>query len=634
MLDFRHDRQAGAGLSAQDSALAAQLLAAGDLQAEDASALIAQALRHKLPLADVLIRQGGLDHGRVIAVQADLLALPLVNPLRDPADPTLLGDIGAHEYLRLAALPWRRINGICVVLTSRPQDWPQIAAQLAPHLGPLRMALARDTDLTAALQGQHRAALVMRAETLVAADQSCRDWRGARGGLVILTGLVILAVLEPQMMITALVIAALAVMVLSTALKLAATLAGFRARTPVAPALSSADLPVITMLVPLYRETAIAAHLLARLGALRYPRALLDICLVLEEDDTTTRDTLARTRLPGWMRAITVPQGGIKTKPRALNYALPFARGSLIGVWDAEDAPDPDQLHIVAAHFAAADPQTACLQGVLDYYNPLANWLTRCFTIEYAAWFRVLLPGMARLGLVVPLGGTTLFFRRAVLETLGGWDAHNVTEDADLGLRLARRGYRTALIPSTTQEEANGRIWPWVRQRSRWLKGYGITYLVHMRAPRQLLADLGLWRFIGVQVLFLGTLAQFVLAPALWSLWLVPLGYDHPFHQWAAPALFRTVTWGFIIAEIFGLIVNLCGLWYAGKLRLAGWALTLPLYFPLGALAAYRGISELVTRPFYWDKTAHGILMPPCNHSAASTASASSFNRVTNAAEI
>ena len=185
-----------------------------------------------------------------------------------------------------------------------------------------------------------------------------------------------------------------------------------------------------------------------------------------------------------------------------MNYALDFCRGTIIGVWDAEDAPEPDQIEKVAARFNEAAPNVVCLQGMLDYYNARQNWISRCFTIEYATWWRVVLPGMARLGFVIPLGGTTLFFRRKALEKLGRWDAHNVTEDADLGVRLARHGYVTELIPTVTYEEANCRPWRWVRQRSRWLKGFMITYIVHMRDPAQLLRDLGFKRFMGLQMIF------------------------------------------------------------------------------------------------------------------------------------
>jgi len=311
------------------------------------------------------------------------------------------------------------------------------------------------------------------------------------------------------------------------------------------------------------------------------------------------------------MRAITVPHGSIRTMPRALNYALDCARGSIIGVYDAEDAPAVDQLRVVADHFARADPRLACVQGVLDYYNSATNWLTRCFTIEYASWFRVVLPGFAKMGLVVPLGGTTLFFRRDVLVELEGWDAHNVTEDADLGVRLARHGYRTEFMSSVTEEEANGRAWPWIKQRSRWLKGYAVTYAVHMRHPSALWRDLGPMRFFGIQLLFLGTLSQFLLAPLIWSFWLVPLGLPHPLGgllpQWGL----WTLAGLFLATEIIHLGIAVVALRRAQKTWLIKWALTLQLYFPLAVIATYRGLLELTWRPFFWDKTAHGVLLPP-----------------------
>jgi cellulose synthase/poly-beta-1,6-N-acetylglucosamine synthase-like glycosyltransferase len=360
-------------------------------------------------------------------------------------------------------------------------------------------------------------------------------------------------------------------------------------------------------MVPLYKEKEIATPNIQRLFALKYPHELLDVCLVLEEDDDTTLATISRTALPPWIRAIRVPKGDIKTKPRALNYALDFCRGSIIGVYDAEDAPASDQIERVVERFAQRGPEVACLQGVLDFYNARSNWLTRCFAIEYATWFRVVLPGFQKLGLAIPLGGTTLFFRREILEELGGWDAHNVTEDADLGIRLARHGYRTELIPSVTQEEANGRVWPWIKQRSRWLKGYAITYAVHMSRPRALWKELGAWRFFGVQLLFAGTLSQFILAPLLWSFWFIPLGLPHPLETvlpdwgfWALGAMFFG-------SEVIGIAISVIAVRSAGHMHLAKWAPTLHLYFPLAAIASYKGLWELVAKPFYWDKTAHGI---------------------------
>jgi cellulose synthase/poly-beta-1,6-N-acetylglucosamine synthase-like glycosyltransferase len=198
---------------------------------------------------------------------------------------------------------------------------------------------------------------------------------------------------------------------------------------PDAPARSKAPLPKVSILVPLFKETEIVHHLIARLSQLTYPKCLLDVVLVLEEEDETTRETLASIDLPSWIRTVVVPDGQPRTKPRAMNYALDFCEGDVVGIFDAEDAPDPDQITAVARRFQELPDNVVCLQGILDYYNSRQNWLARCFTIEYATWFRMILPGMEKLGFAIPLGGTTLYFRRKVLEELGGWDAHNVTED-------------------------------------------------------------------------------------------------------------------------------------------------------------------------------------------------------------
>ncbi|MEN8874781.1 MAG: glycosyltransferase family 2 protein, partial [Pacificibacter sp.] len=336
-------------------------------------------------------------------------------------------------------------------------------------------------------------------------------------------------------------------------------------------------------------------------------RELLDICLVVEEDDIITQEAVARTNLPRWMRMIVVPRGGVKTKPRALNFALDFCRGSIIGIYDAEDAPEPNQIHKVAHHFSQAAQDVACVQGILDFYNARANWLARCFTVEYASWFRIILPGYERLGFVVPLGGTTLFFRREAIEKLGGWDAHNVTEDADLGIRLARHGYRTELIRTVTDEEANCRFWPWVKQRSRWLKGYAMTWAVHMRNPRKLLADLGWWKFFGVQALFFGTLSNFVLAPLLWTFWSMPLGLHHPLQDFVPNGTFLALGALFLMSEVITVAIGMLATSTPKHKGMWKWVPTLHFYYPLGTLAAIKGLWEVITRPYYWDKTAHGL---------------------------
>jgi hypothetical protein len=255
----------------------------------------------------------------------------------------------------------------------------------------------------------------------------------------------------------------------------------------------------------------------------------------------------------------------------------------------------------------AAPPEVACVQGYLDFYNPRDNWLSRCFTIEYAMWFRVVLHGVQRLGIPIPLGGTTVFFRRRVLEAIGAWDAHNVTEDADLGMRLARFGYRCEMVASVTLEEANCHPLRWIRQRARWLKGYAITWTTHMRRPAALMRDLG-WRgFLGFQVLFLGAITSYLSLPLFWAITIA--AYGAGLDLWGSFPM--PLMAAFLTSMVFGqavmLAVAVLALRDSGQGRMIPWILTLPLYWPLGAVAAYRAIAEIFTSPFYWHKTEHGL---------------------------
>ncbi|NCO87816.1 MAG: glycosyltransferase [Rhodobacterales bacterium] len=549
------------------------------------------------------------------AAQARARGLDLIDPIALPPDRQLIDRLGAHDCLRLGLLPWRRQGGATVILTARSGLVARHMTRLVATFGPVRMAWADEARSQSAVLAAVGPALAARAETRVAAADSCRDWDQRRilGWAAALAAAVLsLALTAPAVLLLVLLTGTAGVLALNTIMKGAAAVLALRARpAPPAPVPIAADrLPIVSLLVPLYHEREIAAHLLTRLARLDYPRDRLDICLILEDDDTTTRATIAATALPDWYQVILVPRGTLRTKPRALNHALDFARGTILGIYDAEDAPAPDQLQKVVAHFATTAPDVACLQGALDYYNSTSNWLARCFTLEYASWFRVVLPSLLRMGFAIPLGGTTLFLRRDAIVEVGGWDAHNVTEDADLGIRLARHGYRTELIDTVTEEEANARVWPWIKQRSRWLKGYGVTWAVHMRNPARLWRDLGAWRFFGVQMLFLGTLSQFVLAPLLWSFWLIAVGLPHPLTALVPHGWILGLGAMFALSEVVGIAAAMIGARCAGKPRLALWAPTLQLYFPLATIAAYKGLSEIITRPFFWDKTLHGVFVP------------------------
>lgn len=532
-----------------------------------------------------------------------------------PPDSRLVSSIGVVSCLREATVPWRRVGAATVVVTEDPDRFEARRDRYEAALGPVMLALAAPGEVGRSLAHSHRAELVARAETRVDAPLSCRTWRSAPfrlGAALCGIALLLLALTGLPQLCAALLLLSSLSLVAVTGLKLAAAIAqGCPPRksadiVPLHATSRPGRLPMLSLLVPLFREEHIAGHLIHRLSRLTYPRALLDVCLIVEESDTVTQETLRRTDLPAWMRVCTVPAGSVQTKPRAMNYALDFCRGSVIGIYDAEDAPEPEQLQKVALRFAQAGPKVACLQGALDFYNTKHNWMSRCFTLEYATWFRVMLPGVARLGLAVPLGGTTVFFRRSVLEDLGAWDAQNVTEDADLGIRLCRAGYRTEVIDTVTEEEANARPWPWVKQRSRWLKGYAMTYAVHMRDPVQLWKDLGAWPFVGFQIMFLGTLIQFAAAPLLWSMWLIPFGGGHPVMDALSPPWLIALCALFVTSELVSLGLVARALHRTRRLHLLGCALTLTLYFALASAAMYKALFEMFHKPFYWDKTQHG----------------------------
>ncbi len=531
----------------------------------------------------------------------------------DSADARLIDAYGAARCLSDEVLPWRSAGAATVVAFADADRIAALRPGLEARLGPVRAVLAPANGIRDRILAARGARLTRAAETGLPATDSCRTPLppGARAGaLAALSGLAALALTEPRAAFGVLVAIALMAMAGNVGLRLLAVVRVMLARrsgsAPQTEHVHAVRPPPMSIMVPLFRERAVAERLVARLGRLTYPRGLLEVCLVVEEDDHITQETLTGITLPGWMRVIVVPGGSVKTKPRALNFALGQCRGEIIGVYDAEDAPAPDQLERVAAAFEASPREVACLQGILDFYNARRNWLSRCFTVEYASWFRVILPGLARMGLVLPLGGTTFFIRRSVLEEVGGWDAWNVTEDADLGIRLARRGYRTELIETVTEEEANSWAWPWVRQRSRWLKGYAMTWALHMRDPGRLWAELGGWRFMGVQVLLLGTLAQFVLAPAIWSFWLMIFGLPHPMAGLVPGAVLMGL-WGvLILSEVVTVATGVLAVSRPGRRWLLPWVPTLHLYYPLAVLAVLRGLAELAYRPFYWDKTEHG----------------------------
>lgn len=370
------------------------------------------------------------------------------------------------------------------------------------------------------------------------------------------------------------------------------------------------SLPYYSIVVPLYREARMVKKLVGALNNLDYPREKLDIKLVCEADDQKTLDAIRTLDLDQPFEVIVAPEAGPRTKPKALQAALPFARGSFLVVYDAEDEPEPDQLRRVLTAYHRGPPRLACVQARLAIDNVRDNWLTRHFAAEYAGLFDVFLPVLADLGLPLPLGGTSNHFRTGMLRAADGWDPFNVTEDADLGMRLARFGYLSGVIDSTTYEEAPARTGAWLRQRTRWCKGWLQTWLVHMRSPPKLFRELGFSGFIAFQLLVGGTVLAALVHPFFLAIVLADATLGEMFQSSAnASDAFRqgfaitTLASGYLGSAILGLV----GL-ARRKLLSSAWVLlTIPLYWILLSFAAWRAAIQLVIAPHLWEKTEHGL---------------------------
>jgi len=373
-------------------------------------------------------------------------------------------------------------------------------------------------------------------------------------------------------------------------------------------ALDEQTLPTYSILLPMYHEAATLPNIAASLRAIDYPLSKLDIKLILEQDDDETIDKAKELGLEGIFEILRVPDSLPKTKPKACNYALHFCRGELATIYDGEDAPEPDQLKKAVIAFRKTSKNTAVIQARLNYFNVAENWLTRMFTMEYSLWFDFYLPALDALKIPIPLGGTSNHFKMDVLREMDGWDPYNVTEDCDLGVRLTQSGYRVGVLNSTTFEEANTSIPNWIRQRSRWLKGYMQSYLVHMRRPIKFYRKLGPVGFWGFQFFIGGTIVSALLAPFMFLMYFIWLFTHTAFFDPYFPSIVLYITL-FNLAIANGFLIYLFML-SGFKRKLYGlipWAITVPFYWLLQSWAGYKGLWQLIHNPFYWEKTDHGL---------------------------
>ena len=532
----------------------------------------------------------------------------------------LWSDALRTRYVQEGWLPLARENGVMVVgssVVSSPRHSARIEAAVGERIVVRPMSQRDIVDAVIggfseefadnAANGLYATDPVLSARHVLSRAQQV-------SGVVLLAAAIVLVILWPTASIVTFIALASAIFLASTLFKFVVALHGSRfdlvQRVDPADiaALRDADLPIYTVLVPVFREARIVGRLVENLGRLDYPAEKLEIIILVEEEDDETRDAIAVSDPPDNFIVVTVPKGTPQTKPRACNVGLEVARGEYLVIYDAEDAPEADQLKKTVIAFARSSPETVVMQASLNYFNAHENVLTRLFALEYSYWFDYMLAGLDVRDLPIPLGGTSNHFRTSALRELGGWDPYNVTEDADLGIRASALGYRVGVVDSTTMEEATSRMGVFIGQRSRWIKGYMQTALVHARRPGHLIARIGLRRFGAFTLLIAGTPLTFLGVIPFTGLLLV--SFFVPWVDFSAafpPIVLWLCLLNFLLGNGLMVYLNMMGPYKRGAFWLVGWALLNPVYWLLHSAASYKALWQLITKPHYWQKTEHGM---------------------------
>lgn len=602
------------------------LLEKGLITREQLEEALALQRESKGLLGEILIAQGFLSPLKLYQVLAEKEELAYLGEelpkLVQMVDQKVLSFFSPSDFVRFKFFPLRHENHYLEIVTPSPQSAPLRAflRERFPH-AELRMNLITPYELDQLIATFFQKEFLQEATTGLffrSPDESAAQvftpfqW-------VTLTGIAILIgagfLFSPLLTITILFAVLNFFYAANVVFKFLLSLKGSQTEytTTVTEeevnALDPATLPVYTILLPLHREPLpVIQQLLESIRHLDYPQEKLDVIFLIEEDDPETLRYCKMSKPPYNVRFLIVPRGFPKTKPRACNFGLLFARGEFLTIYDAEDVPDRDQLKKAVATFRKFPPEFICFQAALNFYNANQNFLTRLFTLEYSYWFDYLLPGLFTLKLPIPLGGTSNHFRTETLRELGGWDPFNVTEDADLGMRASYRGYRVGILNSTTFEEANSHLKNWIRQRSRWLKGYLQTFLVHNRNPWRIFKKSGLRGWLTLQLFIGGTPLGQAASVLMWSIFLawlllhrtliLPFLPDH---------LVIIGSFNLLWGNFLGVYLSMLAVFRRNLHTLLPFSLLNPLYWILAGVAAWKGIWQLFSRPFFWEKTIHGL---------------------------
>ncbi|HWH26996.1 MAG TPA: glycosyltransferase [Pseudolysinimonas sp.] len=620
--------QSQAPISVQSAEFAELLVRSGLVTREDLAVARAAKAQTGSHIDEILVSQGTVTRDALRKVMARAWNLPTVDLATEPRDEAFVKQWSGQMMLAENWVPIRRRNdGTAIVATARIPDAAR-RDQIARVVGnQIEFLVATSWDIrNFVLHVYHDDIADQAANELFRQNPELSARvvfaRGQKVGLIVCAAvLLVLLVFFPAAVIIGAITFVSLVFLAGTLFKFFVAMLGAkfdvveRISNAEVAALQDYELPKYTVLVPVFRESNIVAQLVGNLGKIDYPVDKLEVLVLIEQEDSLTREVFLGANPPPHFHIVTIPKGTPQTKPRACNVGLFFATGDYLVIYDAEDTPDPDQLKKAYLAFQRGGEKTVCVQASLNYFNAEENALTRMFTLEYSYWFDYMLAGLDAADLPIPLGGTSNHFRTKALIELGGWDPYNVTEDADLGIRASALGYRVGVVNSTTMEEANTSIPNFIRQRSRWIKGYMQTSLVHARQPRQLIREVGWRRFISFALLIGGTPATFLGVLPLYVVTVFTVFLPAEFLGQFFPVwLLWLCLVNFIIGNSAMVYLSMMGPYKRGTFELILWAVINPLYWILHSIAAYKGLWQLLTRPHYWEKTEHGLTTQSSPH--------------------
>jgi cellulose synthase/poly-beta-1,6-N-acetylglucosamine synthase-like glycosyltransferase len=570
------------------------------------------------PLGDILVAHESISEDVLVAALSEVHQMQRVGLTDFEPDLEVARRLPEDIARIRQAIPVAQVEGEVLVAVARPLT-DGAAAEVEAAVGPFRQLLANRTELDQLIQRVHSAHYAEVSTTFLMEERPdtsahlviTDSQKAVLVGVLVL--LAICGVLAPMATLIGIVAVCSFIYLVVSVYKFRLTLRalGSHLETDVTDeeiaALDERHLPVYSILVPLYKEAGIVPRLVRDINALDYPRTRLDVKLLCEEDDTETIERIRELELPPHFHLVVVPDSQPKTKPKACNYGLQLATGDYCVIFDAEDRPDPDQLKKAVIAFQRVPANVVCVQAKLNHFNQGQNLLTSWFANEYSMHFELILPAMGAAESPIPLGGTSNHFVTETLRELGAWDPFNVTEDADLGIRLHREGYRTAMIDSTTLEEANSNLANWIRQRSRWNKGYYQTWLVHMRNPFTLLSQVGPRGFMSFNIT-MGSAFVLLMNPIFWGLTTLYVLTQWNFIEQLFPGIvFYAASAMLFVGNFIFVYLNVAGSLQRGEFGITRTALLSPLYWGLMSWAAWKGFIQLFTNPFYWEKTEHGL---------------------------